>query len=66
MQILLHYTGIEGSLRGLTRVRCFEQDDKHIFCTREQIKSEIKRCINFLEHVYKIFNFDFSRDPIIV
>lgn len=56
----LHRDELEGALRGLTRVRCFEQDDAHIFCTNQQIKSEIKNCLDFLTHIYGIFKFEFT------
>lgn len=46
-----------GALSGLTRVRRFHQDDAHIFCTEEQIKSEISSCLSFVDRVYKAFQF---------
>lgn len=46
-----------GALSGLTRVRRFHQDDAHIFCTEEQIKSEISACLSFVDRVYKAFQF---------
>ncbi|KAI5148177.1 threonyl-tRNA synthetase [Enteropsectra breve] len=57
---VLHRNECSGSLSGLTRVRRFQQDDAHIFCRRDQIKSEIVGCIDFLSYVYKIFNFKFE------
>lgn len=56
----LHRNELEGSLRGLLRNRLFHQDDAHIFCTKEQIKPEMKSCLEFLNHAYGIFKFDFS------
>lgn len=41
-----------GALTGLTRVRRFQQDDAHIFCTQEQIRSEVMGALNFMKHVY--------------
>jgi len=48
---------LSGALHGLTRVRGFTQDDAHIFCTPEQIRSEILGCIDFAFHVYDVFGF---------
>ena len=57
---VLHRNEVSGSLSGLTRVRRFQQDDAHIFCTNEQINAEIVGCLDFLKHVYGIFGFEFS------
>jgi len=46
-----------GTMHGLLRVRGFTQDDAHIFCTPEQIESEIEACIDFAEAVLKTFGF---------
>ncbi len=46
-----------GTMHGLLRVRGFTQDDAHIFCTRDQIKSEIEACLDFAEAVLKTFGF---------
>lgn len=46
-----------GTMHGLLRVRGFTQDDAHIFCTPEQIESEIEECILFAESVLKTFGF---------
>ena len=43
---LVHRHELSGALHGLMRVRCFTQDDAHIFMTPEQIKDEIKGCGN--------------------
>ncbi len=48
---------LSGALHGLTRVRGFTQDDAHIFCTPEQIRSEILGCLDFAFHVYEVFGF---------
>ena len=47
-----------GALHGLLRVRAFTQDDAHIFCTEEQIKSEVKDFSKMLYEVYSAFGFD--------
>jgi threonyl-tRNA synthetase len=57
---VLHRNEAHGALTGLTRVRRFQQDDAHIFCTEEQIESEINNCLDFLKYVYGIFGFEFS------
>jgi threonyl-tRNA synthetase len=45
-----------GELTGLTRVRGFTQDDAHIYCTQDQLKDEIKNCIELTQLVFKTFN----------
>ena len=57
---LVHRHEKSGQLNGLFRVRCFTQDDAHIFCTPEQIEEEIKGVINLVDKVYRMFGFDFS------
>lgn len=57
---VLHRNEFSGALTGLTRVRRFVQDDAHIFCAEDQIKTEIQRAINFMKRVYGIFGFEFS------
>ncbi|KAJ7311264.1 hypothetical protein JRQ81_006878 [Phrynocephalus forsythii] len=57
---VLHRNELSGTLSGLTRVRRFQQDDAHIFCTMEQIEEEIKGCLNFLQSVYSVFGFTFQ------
>ena len=47
-----------GTMHGLLRVRGFTQDDAHIFCTPEQIESEVEACIDFAESVLKTFGFE--------
>ncbi|KAB0401706.1 hypothetical protein E2I00_018871 [Balaenoptera physalus] len=56
----LHRNEPLGTLSGLTRVRRFQQDDAHIFCTVEQIEEEIKGCLQFLQSVYSTFGFSFQ------
>uniref|UniRef100_A0A8C7W2R3 threonine--tRNA ligase n=1 Tax=Oncorhynchus mykiss TaxID=8022 RepID=A0A8C7W2R3_ONCMY len=57
---VLHRNELSGTLTGLTRVRRFQQDDAHIFCTMEQIESEMKGCLDFLRCVYDVFGFSFQ------
>ncbi|XP_050759652.1 threonine--tRNA ligase 2, cytoplasmic isoform X2 [Gymnogyps californianus] len=57
---VLHRNELSGTLSGLTRVRRFQQDDAHIFCTIEQIEEEIKGCLDFLKSVYAVFGFTFQ------
>ena len=52
---LVHRVELSGTLHGLTRVRCFTQDDAHIFMTPEQAKDEIKNIIRLYEDVYGAF-----------
>jgi threonyl-tRNA synthetase len=54
----LHRYEKSGALAGLFRVRTFSQDDAHIFCTPEQIHSEISSLIQMLFAVYKTFGFE--------
>jgi threonyl-tRNA synthetase len=51
-----------GVLHGLLRVRCFTQDDAHILCTPEQLDSEIKGVISFVNDVMKIFGFEYEME----
>lgn len=57
---VLHRNELSGALSGLTRVRRFQQDDAHIFCTHDQIKQEMAGCLDFLKSVYGIFGFTFQ------
>ncbi|XP_050530228.1 threonine--tRNA ligase 1, cytoplasmic isoform X2 [Daktulosphaira vitifoliae] len=57
---VLHRNELSGALTGLTRVRRFQQDDAHIFCTTAQIGVEIVNALDFLRHVYTIFGFTFN------
>lgn len=56
---LVHRHELSGALHGLMRVRCFTQDDAHIFMLPEQIKDEIKGVIDFVDYVYNIFGFKY-------
>uniref|UniRef100_A0A4W6G5J5 threonine--tRNA ligase n=1 Tax=Lates calcarifer TaxID=8187 RepID=A0A4W6G5J5_LATCA len=57
---VLHRNELSGTLTGLTRVRRFQQDDAHIFCTMDQIETEMKGCLDFLRCVYDVFGFSFQ------
>ena len=50
---LVHRHEKSGQLHGLMRVRCFTQDDAHIFMTPEQIKDEIKGVVALIDEVYQ-------------
>ncbi|MGN0314491.1 MAG: threonine--tRNA ligase, partial [Fusicatenibacter sp.] len=56
---LVHRHEKSGQLHGLMRVRCFNQDDAHIFMTKEQIKDEIKGVANLIDQVYSLFGFKY-------
>ncbi len=56
---LVHRHEKSGELGGLMRVRCFTQDDAHIFMTPEQIRGEIKNVVALIDKVYKTFNFSY-------
>ena len=56
---LVHRHEKSGALHGLMRVRCFSQDDAHIFMTPEQIKDEIKGVVKLIDEVYTLFGFDY-------
>lgn len=56
---LVHRHELSGALHGLMRVRCFTQDDAHIFMTREQIKDEIKGVCKLIDDVYSMFGFPY-------
>ena len=56
---VVHRHELSGALHGLMRVRCFTQDDAHIFMTKEQMHSEILGVINKIDNVYKMFGFNY-------
>lgn len=56
---IVHRHEKSGALHGLMRVRCFTQDDAHIFMTPEQIKSEIKGVVRLIDEVYNLFGFKY-------
>lgn len=56
---LVHRHELKGALHGLFRVRCFTQDDAHIFMRREQITDEIIGVVNLINEVYSKFGFKY-------
>ena len=56
---LVHRHEKSGALHGLMRVRCFNQDDAHIFMTEEQIPGEIKGVVRLIDEVYSKFGFKY-------
>lgn len=56
---LVHRHELKGALHGLFRVRCFTQDDAHIFMRREQITSEIINVVHLINEVYSKFGFEY-------
>ncbi len=56
---IVHRHEKSGQMHGLMRVRCFTQDDAHIFMTREQIREEIKGVAGLIDSVYKLFGFEY-------
>ena len=57
---LVHRHELSGALHGLFRVRCFTQDDAHIFMTREQMKDEIKGVATLFDEVYSLFGLKYT------
>ncbi len=57
---LVHRHELRGALHGLFRVRCFNQDDAHIFMRREQITDEIMGVVHLINEVYNKFGFKYS------
>ena len=56
---LVHRHELSGALHGLMRVRCFTQDDAHIFMLPSQIKNELIGVIDLVDHIYKVFGFEY-------
>ena len=56
---LVHRHEMSGALHGLMRVRCFTQDDAHIFMTSDQIKDEVKGVAKLIDEVYTAFGFEY-------
>ena len=56
----LHRNERSGVTAGLTRVRSFCQDDAHVYCTLEQVESEIDKVIDMILKTYEVFDFDLS------
>jgi threonyl-tRNA synthetase len=57
---LVHRHELSGTLHGLMRVRCFTQDDAHIFMTPDQVESEILGVMDLIDSFYKVFGFEYS------
>ena len=57
---LVHRHELSGALHGLFRVRCFTQDDAHIFMTREQMKDEIQNVVRLFDEVYSTFGLHYE------
>ena len=57
---LVHRHEMSGALNGLFRVRCFTQDDAHIFCLKNQIESEIISLMHLINEVYSLFGFTYD------
>ena len=57
---LVHRHELSGTLHGLFRVRCFTQDDAHIFMTREQMKDEIMNVVRLFDEVYSTFGLSYD------
>ena len=55
----VHRHELSGALHGLMRVRCFTQDDAHIFMLPSQIKEEIKGVTKLVDYIYKLFGFEY-------
>lgn len=56
---LVHRHELSGALHGLMRVRCFTQDDAHIFMTKDQIRDEIIGVMKLVDEFYKVFGFEY-------
>lgn len=56
---LVHRHELKGALHGLFRVRCFTQDDAHIFMTQEQMKDEVIKCMSMYQKMYGVFGLDY-------
>ncbi len=56
---LVHRHEISGALHGLMRVRCFTQDDAHIFMTPDQIKQEVLKVMELTDYFYKVFGYKY-------
>ena len=57
---LVHRHEMSGALHGLFRVRCFTQDDAHIFMTRDQMKDEIKNVVRLFDEIYSTFGLTYQ------
>ena len=57
---LVHRHELSGALHGLFRVRCFTQDDAHLFMTPEQLKDELKNVVRLFDEVYSVFGLSYK------
>ncbi len=57
---LVHRHELSGALHGLFRVRCFTQDDAHIFMTWDQMKDEIENVVRLFDEVYSVFGLSYQ------
>jgi len=56
---LVHRHELSGALHGLMRVRCFTQDDAHMYLAKDNIKDELVDVIKLIDSIYKVFEFDY-------
>ena len=61
---IVHRHELSGVLHGLMRVRCFTQDDAHIFMMPNQIREEIKNVAKLIDEVYRLFGFKYHVEPV--
>ncbi len=57
---LVHRHELSGALHGLFRVRCFSQDDAHVFMTREQMQDVIQETVRLFDEVYNVFGLSYT------
>ena len=57
---IVHRNEKSGQLHGLMRVRCFTQDDAHTYITQDQIKDEVRRIVEIIDGMYKLFGFTYG------
>ena len=57
---LVHRHELSGALHGLFRVRCFTQDDAHLFMTQDQLKDELKNVVRLFDEVYSVFGLPYK------
>ena len=57
---LVHRHELSGALHGLFRVRCFTQDDAHVFMTRDQMKDVIQETVRLFDEVYSVFGLSYT------
>ena len=59
---LVHRHEKSGALHGLMRVRCFHQDDAHIYATTQQIGDEVKNVVKLIDSIYELFGFKYHME----